>query len=108
MDANTPSSEHYRVDANLTVLVTATMHLCWGRLDMPLNFTLLYLYRQSASNYGDNTNASNNLATSLKALSGASLSDIAKAKQVMAAKMMRPNTPDESLYMLKTCIVSAA
>jgi hypothetical protein len=93
----------YRVDANLTGLATAAiyaMHLSWERSDMPSNFTPFYLYRQSASDFGDNTDASENLAASLKALSGAPLSDI-EAKKLTAAKMMRPNTPDEALYMLR-------
>jgi hypothetical protein len=93
----------YRVDANLTGLATAAiyaMHLCWERSDMPSNFTPFYLYRQSASDYGDNADGSDNLAASLKALSGAPLSNI-EAKKLTAAKMMRPNTPDEALYMLR-------
>jgi hypothetical protein len=94
----------YRVDANLTGLATAAiyaMHLCWEGSDMPSNFTPFYLYRQSAANYGDNNaDGSNNLAASLKALSGAPLSDI-EAKKLTAAKMMRPNTPDEAQYMLR-------
>ncbi len=93
----------YRVDANLTGLATAAiyaMHLCWERSDMPSNFTPFYLYRQSASDYGDNADASDNLAASLKALSGAPLSDI-EAKKLTTARMMRPNTPDEALYMLR-------
>ena len=92
----------YRVDANLTGLATAAiyaLHLSWERSDMPSNFTPFYLYRQSASNFGDNTDPSDNLAASLKALSGAPLSDI-EAKKLTAAKMMRPNTPDEALCML--------
>jgi hypothetical protein len=92
----------YRVDANLTGLATAAiyaMHLSWERSDMPSNFTPFYLYRQSASDFGDNTDASENLAASLKALSGAP-PDI-EAKKMTAAKMMRPNTPDEALYMLR-------
>jgi hypothetical protein len=69
---------------------------------MPSNFTMFYLYRQSASSdYGNNANASGNLATSVKALSGAPLSDI-KAKKMMVAKKMHPNhTQDQSLYMLQ-------
>jgi hypothetical protein len=67
---------------------------------MPSNFTPFYLYRKSASDYGDNADGSDNLAASLKALSGAPLSDI-EAKKLTAAKMMRPNTPDEALYMLR-------
>ena len=73
----------YRVDANLTGLATAAiyaMHLCWERSDMPSNFTPFYLYRQSASDYGDNADASDNLAATLKALSGAPLSDIEAKK----------------------------
>jgi hypothetical protein len=53
-----------------------------------------------ASGYGDNADGSDNLAASLKALSGAPLSDI-EAKKLTAAKMMCPNTPDEALYMLR-------
>jgi hypothetical protein len=93
----------YRVDANLTGLATAAiyaMHLCWERSDMPSNFTPFYLYRQSASDLGDNTDGSETLAASLKAMSGAPLSDI-EAKKLTAAKMRRPNTPDEALYMLR-------
>jgi hypothetical protein len=93
----------YRVDANLTGLATAAiyaMHLYWERSDMPSNIIPFYLYRQSASDYGDNTNGSDNLAASLKVLSGAPLSGI-EAKKLTAAKMMRPNTPDEALYMLR-------
>ncbi len=93
----------YRVDANLTGLATAAiyaMHLCWERSDMPSNFTPFYLYRQSASDYGDNADASDNLAASLKALSGAPLADI-EAKKLTTARMMRPNTSDEALYMLQ-------
>jgi hypothetical protein len=77
---------------------------------LPSNFTLFYLYRQLASDYGDNTDGSDNLDASLEALSGAPLSDI-KAKKVTAAKMMRPNTPDKALYMLQNfyricCMIS--
>jgi hypothetical protein len=74
----------YPVDANLTDLATAAiyaMHLCWERSDMPSNFTPSYLYCQYASNYRDNADASNNLVGSLKALSGAPLSNI-KAKNL--------------------------
>jgi hypothetical protein len=98
----------YRVGANLTGLVTAAiydMHLCWERPDMSLNFIPFYLYGQSASDYRDNTDASDYLATSLKALSGAPLSDITEAKQMAVAKMMRPNTLDESIYMLKKLVL---
>jgi hypothetical protein len=93
----------YRVDANLTGLATAAiyaMHLCWERSDMPSNFTPFYLYRQLASDYGDNADGYDNLAASLKAASGAPLSDI-EAKKLTAAKMMRLNTPDEALYMIR-------
>jgi hypothetical protein len=36
---------------------------------MPSNFTPFYLYHRSASDYGDNADASENLAASLKAIS---------------------------------------
>jgi membrane protease subunit (stomatin/prohibitin family) len=47
------------------------------------------------------------LTTSLKTMSGVPLSDM-KAKKMTLAKMMRPNTPDKSLYMLQTVIRSTA
>jgi hypothetical protein len=67
---------------------------------MPLSFTPFYLYRQLASEYGDNADGSDNLEASLKALSGAPLSKI-EAKKLTAAKMMHPNNPDEALYLLR-------
>ena len=54
----------YRVDANLTGLATAAiyaMHLSWERSDMPSNFTPFYLYHQSASGLGENTDGSDTL-----------------------------------------------
>ena len=93
----------YRVDANLNGLASSAIyavHLCWERTDMPSNFTPFYLYRQSASDLGENTDGSDTLAASLKAMSGAPLTDI-EAKKLTAAKMRRPNTPDEAPYMLR-------
>jgi hypothetical protein len=61
----------YHMDANLAGLATAAiyaMHLCWERYDMPSIFTRFYLYRQPASDYGDNIDGSDNLMASLKAL----------------------------------------
>jgi hypothetical protein len=66
----------YHVDTNFNGLVTAAiyaMHLCWERSNMQSHFTPFYLYHQAASGYGDNADASDNLATRLKVLSGAPL-----------------------------------
>jgi hypothetical protein len=94
--------DQYGVDANLSGMLSASLYtarLTWDRRDTPSNFTGFLMARMSGNDF-DEINSEKTLATNLKHLSGAPLSDI-EAQKATKSKLKRPNTPDEAMYMIR-------
>ena len=94
--------DQYGVDADLSGMLSASLYtarLTWDRRDTPSNFTGVLMARMSGSNL-DKINSKKTLATNLKHLSGAPLSDI-EAQKATKSKLKRPNTPDKAMYMIR-------
>ena len=94
--------DSYGVDADLSGMLSASLYtakLSWDRRDTPSNFTGFLMARMTGHDQAD-IDSEKTLATSLKHLSGAPLTDI-EAQKATKAKQKRPQNPDEAMYMLR-------